>query len=189
MLVVSIGGNVFLWLNSGNHQEQLEPTTTITIVGDTTPEIVFFPEPVPVWRDTGSTRWRSLPVDTNAILTDYFSRNAYLRILKEDSSALIVLSDTVTQNRLTAFRLEFINRRQTAIITSTYQVPQMYDFILSGVISLSMMPERTRLMGGLMLTDRQQRTYQVMTDPQMKSWQVGMSMPVWRWQRKVIQSE
>lgn len=167
-----------------------EPHTTITTVpGDTVPDTLFFPAPYPVFRDTGTTRWRALPVDTGAILAEYFSRNVYRRILKDDTSARVVLTDTVTQNRLTAFGLEFQNRRATAIITNTYLAAPQYGFVLSGVISLAMMPERTRLMGGLQLTDRRQRSFMVMADPQLKGWLVGVGWPVWRGQRKTGQPE
>ena len=66
-------------------------TTTTTTTADTTPDTLFYPVPVPVWRDTGTTRWRDRPVDTNAIVADYLSRVAYRRVLKDDSSALAVI--------------------------------------------------------------------------------------------------
>jgi hypothetical protein len=162
-------------------------TTITTVPGDMVPDTLFFPAPYPVFRDTGTTRWRSLPVDTGAILAEYFSRNVYRRILKNDTSALVVITDTVTQNRLTAFKLEFQNRRATAIITNIYQAAPQYDFVLSGAISLAVMPERTRLMGGLQFIDQRQRSFQVMADPQLKGWMVGVGWPVWRFQQKVEQ--
>lgn len=177
------------YLSPQDKKQDPVQTTTITIPGDSVPDTLFFPAPYPVFRDTGTTRWRELPVDTGAILADYFSRNIYRRVLKDDTSALVILTDTVTLNRLTAFGLEFQNRRPTAIITNTYPVAPQHDFVLSGVISLVVMPERTRLMGGLQLTDRRQRSYQVMVDPGLKSWQVGVGLPVWRWGRKIRQPE
>ena len=107
-----------------NDRSQLPSHATIirhkdTVPGDSVPEVKIVPYPVPVYRDTGSTKWRSLPVDTNAILSEYFSRNIYRRILKDDTSALVVITDTVTENRLTAFEFQFQNRRATAINTTT----------------------------------------------------------------------
>lgn len=92
---------------------------TDTIPGDSFPYAVYYPRPYPVWRDTGTTRWRNTPVDTPAILADYFSRNAYKRVLQDDSSAYAAIFDTVTENRLTSFRFDFQNRRATQVITNT----------------------------------------------------------------------
>lgn len=90
-----------------------------TIHGDSVVRIRYYPRPVPQWRDTGSTRWKYLPIDTGAILYEYFSRNAYHRVLKDDSSAYAAIYDTVAENRLTSFRFDFQNRRATHIITNT----------------------------------------------------------------------
>jgi len=106
--------------------EQLTPWTTVytdTVFGDSVPYPVYYPAPIPVWRDTGSTRWKYHPVDTNAILTDYFSRNAYVRVLKDDSSAYAAIYDTVSQNSLTSFRFEFQNRKPTTVTTTAITQP------------------------------------------------------------------
>ena len=92
---------------------------TDTIQGDSIAHTVYYPRPFQQWRDTGTTRWRNTPVDTTAILADYFSRNAYKRVLQDDSSAYAAIYDTVTENRLTSFRFDFQNRRATQIITNT----------------------------------------------------------------------
>jgi hypothetical protein len=159
-------------------------TTIITVPGDEEPEIEYLPEPYPVYRDTGSARWIHQPIDTMAILQDYLSRNAYRRVLKDDSSAFIAINDTVTRNRLTAFSFEFQNRRPTTVIQTTLTAPIRQEWILSGTVSLAIVPEKTRLMGGLMLTDFKQRSYFVKTDMSLKAWEGGVSLPVWRWCRK-----
>ena len=169
-------------------QDSVEPHTTITTVpGDPLPNILFFPAPYPVYHDTGTPRLHELPVDTGPILADYFSRNVYLRVLKEGTSALVILTDTVTHNRLTTFGFEFKYRHPTAIITNTYTASPQHDFVLSAVISLAVVPERTCLMGSLQLTDRRQRSYHVMADPGLTGWQVGIGVPVRRWQRNLWQ--
>lgn len=90
-----------------------------TIKGDSIPYVVEIKKPVPIYIDTGSTRWRDRPVDTLAILKDYFARVIYIDTLKNDTSALVVVEDTVTQNRLQGRRLIFANRRPVAVIHST----------------------------------------------------------------------
>lgn len=57
--------------------------------------------PQPVYRDTGSTHWRLVPVDTLQILSDYFARIGYCDTIKNDSNAIIVITDTISQNQIT----------------------------------------------------------------------------------------
>jgi hypothetical protein len=75
---------------------------TDTIHGDSVPYPVYrdVPYPVPVYRDTGSTRWRDKPIDTGAILREYFTRNYYRDTITDDTSFLAIIEDTVTENRI-----------------------------------------------------------------------------------------
>jgi len=99
--------------------EVIFSTRIDTIPGDSIPYAVEVQKPVPVFIDTGSTRWRDRPIDTAAILADYFARVFYRDTLKDDSSALVIVEDTVTENRLQGRRLIFANRRPVAIIHTT----------------------------------------------------------------------
>ncbi len=107
---------MFLWKPK---QELIITTRVDTIPGDSIPYAVEVKKPVPVFIDTGSTRWRDRPIDTGAILADYFARVVYRDTLKNDTSALVIVEDTVTQNRLQNRRLIFANRRPVAIIHTT----------------------------------------------------------------------
>ena len=73
---------------------------------------------------------------------------------------------------------------QMRVIQTTLTAPIRQEWILSGTVSLAIVPEKTRLMGGLMLTDFKQRSYFVKTDMSLKAWEGGVSLPVWRWCRK-----
>lgn len=98
-----------------------EIITTIThdtIPGDSVPYTVLLKKPYPVYRDTGSTKWKFEKVDTSQILKDYFATNYYQDTLKNDTSALIVLNDVVTENQLMQRKLTFQNRRATVINTT-----------------------------------------------------------------------
>jgi hypothetical protein len=83
------------------------------------PEIKLIPKPLLMYkdtgsyhcRDTGSIQWCYFPIDSQAIIQEYFYSNVYYRILKDDSCAFISLSDTVTRNLLSASKLVFINRQ------------------------------------------------------------------------------
>lgn len=95
--------------------EAIETHTTDTIPGDAVPVLVPIDRPIPqfVYVDTGS--WNYFPIDTMAIIKDYFSKAVYFNVLKDDSSAYIAVYDTVHMNRLQGRSLLFANRRPTAI--------------------------------------------------------------------------
>jgi hypothetical protein len=75
--------------------------TTTDTIHDTIFKTIHYYTPKPIYTDTGSTKWRWYPIDTNQILGDYFARYFYIDTLQNDSNALIVLFDTVSQNHIT----------------------------------------------------------------------------------------
>lgn len=50
--------------------------------------------------DTGSVKWQYNSIDTALILSDYFSKYYYQDTLLNDTNALFIISDTITQNRI-----------------------------------------------------------------------------------------
>lgn len=79
-----------------------EVTTVVThdtIPGDSVPYEVLLPKPYPVYKDTGSTKWKFKDIDTCAILRDYFAEYYYQDTMKDDTSALVILNDMVTEEQ------------------------------------------------------------------------------------------
>lgn len=113
--------------------EVQQTTDTITLLQyDSVPVITTIPKPVPYYRDTGSIRWQYMDVDTATILREFFTVNYYRDTLKDDTSALIVLNDVVTQNQLGKRVLFYQNRRPTAVTTIINQygeIPRNKVFI------------------------------------------------------------
>jgi len=99
-------------------------TTHDTIPGDSVPVYVSVPVPDPdtVWMDGEIVE---LPADSSCVAEWlklhglYTGYAAYNDTLKDDSSALIVVIDTVHQNRLEGRSYGFQNRRITTINTHT----------------------------------------------------------------------
>lgn len=89
-----------------------------TIPGDSVPYPVKVKVPDPVYRDTGSVQWRDRPVDTNAILADYFARYFYSDTITDDTSFLAIVLDTVSQNRIISRRFLMQNLRPVAVINN-----------------------------------------------------------------------
>lgn len=97
--------------------EQTTTTVHDTIPGDSVPYLVYCPKPIYVYRDTGSTKYKD--IDTTDIIYDYFSEKYYSDTIKNDTSALIVLNEVITQNDIYKRSFWFQNRRKTSIITTT----------------------------------------------------------------------
>lgn len=105
------------------------PTTFKYVTGDLVPYAVFKGVPTPyavyhtdtippydtVWQ-AGDTQYVLMPIDTMAILRDYYSKVKYIDTVKNDSSALIVLNETIFKNRISNREVIFQNRVRTAII-------------------------------------------------------------------------
>lgn len=119
MICLLLGAGSGYFVNRCSGPLILSDTIRNTIPGDSIPYPVVLKvkDPVPVYRDTGSIQWRDRPVDTAAILAEYFTINHYDDILMDDTSALIRLKTHVAENKLHYDSLFFQNRRPTFIQT------------------------------------------------------------------------
>jgi hypothetical protein len=97
-----------------------EPTVTIITETDTIRDTVRIVSnvyiPVP-----GETIYIDPPEDVDCALMsiDYYAERRYTDTLKNDTSALIIVKDVVSQNILAQRQWEFINQRPTIINTTT----------------------------------------------------------------------
>jgi len=98
--------------------------TTSDTIHDTIFKTIHHYTPKPFYTDTGSTKWRWHPVDTNQILADYFARYYYMDTLQNDSNALIVLFDTVSQNHIIYRQPQITLYLKTIKQTSIVEVSQ-----------------------------------------------------------------
>jgi hypothetical protein len=129
-------------------------TITDTIPGDSIPYSVEIEKkiPVPIYIDTGSTRWRDRPIDTAVILKDYFATRFYSDTLMNDTSAFILLKCYTTENRLFYQELMFQNRRPIAINTTVFNPPDRNKIFLGGGINL--IPGKPGLSGDLLFVHK-----------------------------------
>jgi hypothetical protein len=132
---------------------------TVTIIkvvpGDSIPYPVVIPTrtPVHVYHDTGSTRWRNLPIDTMAILKDYYSIYFYDDTLMNDTSAFIRLQSHTIENKLHYGNLFFQNKRAKQIITTiTPQAPERNKLYLG--LGVNFLPDSPGLSGNVLLTTK-----------------------------------
>lgn len=101
------------------------------------------PKPKIVYRDTGSVKTIEveIPVDSAelvrrylALHKDFYTKNIYQDTLKDDTSALVIVRDTVYMNELQKRDLVFANRRPTVIkkTTNIYNQTKLYGGIQGG---------------------------------------------------------
>lgn len=105
-------------------------TKTVVIPGDSIPYEIKIPYDSLIFVDTGTysvdTLWLHdtafMPIDTAAILVDYFKVISYDSIpVQNDSSMTIYANARITQNRLYNFNVFAQNNRKTTIINNYQQ--------------------------------------------------------------------
>ena len=156
---------------------------TDTIPGDRVPYAVDLPKPSPVivFLDTGKPYWRYYKVDTAAILADHYLSKVYKDTIKNDSSALVVVIDTVRQNALQSRGLIFQNRRAMFVTAplSPDKEPK-YSFLIGAAIGRSF--NEFGFMPTVAILNRKGQMYQVSYDLIQKDIYIGA---LWKIQRKI----
>jgi len=106
-----------------------------TIKGDSIPYPVVKYKPVPFYRDTGSTKWKTQKIDTGAILIDYFAKYFYHDTLINNEHVFVALQDSISENKI-IYRQPSIHYFPTYITkTITIASPTTGHIYLGGQIS------------------------------------------------------
>jgi hypothetical protein len=101
-------------------EECISTTDTIVAPGDTIPIISTMPKPVPIYRDTGTTKYVHLKIDTIAVVKAYLSTNYYDIVFKDDTSAYCQYRFSVNMNEVQGDgEFTFLNRRPWKTIINT----------------------------------------------------------------------
>jgi hypothetical protein len=100
--------------------ETTTDTTFITqiIPGDTVLYPVVVKVPTPIYIDTGSTHHHYYPVDTPAILADYFRVRYYSDTIYQPDNFRAVIKDSVNFNRIIWRAVDHQNLKATSIFTT-----------------------------------------------------------------------
>lgn len=137
LLAIAIGIIIYLSECTGTGEcdpEIIKETTVDTMWNDTTPREVLVDVPYPVYKDTGTTRWREMDIDTMAILADYFSRYYYKDTITDDTSFLCVIMDTVSQNRIVDRRFIYQDLSPRIISTTTVNLKKRRKLFVGGML-------------------------------------------------------
>lgn len=91
---------------------------------------------VPIHTTIIDTFWKPQIIDTAAILQAYFNKNAYSDTLVNDSALLIVINDTISQNKIQS-RLPFITRRYPTITQTNTIYATKDEWFVGGYLGQS----------------------------------------------------
>ena len=148
--------------------------TLIDTIHDTIPYPVVRYLPKLIYKDTGSVKWKTQPVDTPAILQAFFERHFYKDTLLNDTNALIVVSDTISQNKI-IYRSPFFRIyphivRQTTTIRQ--KAPNRRKIFLG--IGTGRNINRFGLSANMLYITKKEQAYSFSYDVLNKSFYVGM---------------
>ena len=151
-----------------------ETETHIDTIHDTVPYPVLRYLPKLIYKDTGSVKWRSQPVDTPAILSAFFARYFYKDTLLNDTNALIVVSDTISRNQI-IYRSPFLRIyphiiRQTTYIKQKASCRRKLFFGIGAGRNFN----RFGLSASLLYTTKKEHAYSFSYDVLNKSFYVSM---------------
>jgi len=127
-VILILIGLLFLQQQCQKAPEAKIITTHDTIPGDPFPVLMELGKPDPLYVD--QPYFLPSNIDTMGVIIDYFSKVYYADTIKNDSSALIVLYDSLRGNRIINRSFSFQNRRATQINNTT------------------ILPDRTKLYAG-----------------------------------------
>ena len=131
-----------------------------------------------IYRDTGTTQWRWYKIDTAKILRSYFARQLYQDTIINDSNALIIMRDTISQNQI-IYRQPLVTLfPQITYRTQTVEVlrPQKAALYLGFAIGRN--PSQFSLSPTAMLQSKKGSIYSFSYDLISHDMQVGMSWKI-----------
>jgi len=118
---------------------------------------VYTPGPTKVL--PGDTQWLNKPIDTAALLKDYYCKRIYNDTFKIDSIGYAIWTDTVTTNRIVKinksykYKIPVINN--TTIINNYYKQPRQIN--VTGLVDIF----NPTIYGGLLYESRKDIIYHV----------------------------
>ncbi len=97
---------------------------TLRLPGDSVPYPVptEIPVPYPIYVDTGSIQWIMEDIDTLAVLREYFMQYEYIDTISNDTTMLVIVTDTIGENKLQGRSVQFKSLRGNTIITETIKI-------------------------------------------------------------------
>jgi len=146
-----------IWWPSKKPMIKNETVTIYDTIHDTVPYPVIRYVPKPVFKDTGSIKWKWHKVDTSAILQDYFSKHYYIDTLANDSIALIIIRDTVSRNRIISRQKRLTFYPRTIKETTIRKIPNKRKLFVG--LAIGRNPKQFALSPSILYTSRKDNAY------------------------------
>jgi hypothetical protein len=128
---------------------------------------------VPVPESIEKIMYHTVPVDTAKIIEDYFSKLYYCDTLINDTTALIVVRDSLMQNRIVSRSWEFQNRRPVQLITTlTPVVPERNKLKFGAGLAIGGNRQNFELAPGIIL-NKNRSTFTLSYDLYCRSLRLG----------------
>lgn len=126
--IIALVAVIWLLQECGHDDSEVIVQSDTTYVHDTTLQkvLVEIPQPYAVYRH--DTVYHLDSASCERLAQSFYERKYYRDTLMNDTGALIVVEDTVTQNGLSKRTLYFINRRATQVITNTTMYAEIPRF-------------------------------------------------------------
>jgi hypothetical protein len=156
------------------HKNKIPSQSTTDTIHDTIFQSINHYIPKPIYTDTGSTKWRWHQVDTNQILAEYFACHCYQDTLQNDSNALIVIMDTITQNRITYRQPQITLYPKTIRQTSVVEVSQPIKNKFYLGLAIGRNPNQFSLAPSIMLQSKKGVGYSLSYDIFTKDMYIGI---------------
>lgn len=146
----------------------------VTVAVDTVATTIYNDRPVIRYRDTGRVVER---VDTVEVMREFFTTNYYLDTLSEDSSYILVISDTVHRNAINGRSVVFTNLRPKVtvreVITNTEEQRKRGALFVAPIIGVGQNGEINLGAGALVLT-RRGHGYSFHYDAVQRDYRIGL---------------
>lgn len=153
-----------IWLPTRKPLDGNKAETIYDTILDTVPYPVTRYVPKPVFKDTGSTKWKWHQVDTTAILQDYYSRHYYVDTLANDSMALIIIRDTISRNLIISRQKQLTFYPRTIKETSILKVPEVQKRKVFVGLAIGRNPEQFGLSPSILYASRKDNAYSISYD-------------------------
>lgn len=169
----------------GSGTVQPSQPDTITVVKIKIDTIKFAPPiytPIPISVSPGEFLTIPLETDTAAILFDYFSSIPYCDTIINDSSAFIVLMDTISRNRIKSREIVAKVYKKTVSEVSTITKPAKLRNKLFLGMGLGRSPESFGFTGNFMIVNKKENAFTFSYDVINKDFYVTFYWKL-RWRR------
>ena len=138
----------------------------------------WYPAPYPITHIDSFERPQK--IDSSDVVDSFYKANIYNRLICDDTNAKLYLKDTITQNKLRAFKLSGTFYRRETTITNTIVQP-LKNRVYIGFKIGSDTKDFTLMPSIVLLTKKDKIQYNYQYDPFTEWHYIGMDFKIHLW--------